>query len=70
MNANTQRSVAELSQTASLRSILVCFAVKEEAEPFRKRAVGYPHIRVAVTGMGRRNAERALKALICSFNLS
>jgi nucleoside phosphorylase len=39
---------------------LVCFAVKEEAAPFLKYARGQPGISVLVTGMGRKNTERAL----------
>ena len=40
---------------------LVCFAVPQEAKPFRKWAYGGRDIKIAVTGMGTRNAERALK---------
>jgi len=40
---------------------LVCFAVKEEAAPFAARAKAMPGVRILVTGMGARNAERALR---------
>src|SRR5579859_5242509 len=40
--------------------VLVCFAVKEEAAHFRRFADGDLRVGVLVTGMGRRNAERAL----------
>jgi len=44
---------------------LVCFAVKEEAAPFRKLAASAPGARIVVTGMGRRRAEQAIrKALV------
>lgn len=39
---------------------LVCFAVKEEAAPFLKVAKENPDVSVLVTGMGRKNSERAL----------
>lgn len=45
-----------------LPSILVTFAVKEEARPFQRRLAEAPHIRTLVTGMGRRNAERIVIA--------
>lgn len=39
---------------------LVCFALPEEAAPFRRAARGRPAVQVRVTGMGRRNAAAAL----------
>ncbi len=39
---------------------LVCFAVKQEAEPFRQLAASRSHVSILLTGMGRRNAEAAL----------
>jgi nucleoside phosphorylase len=39
-------------------TILVCFAVEEEAKPFRKATRDYPPIRILVTGIGRNNARR------------
>ncbi|HEY5911680.1 MAG TPA: hypothetical protein VJA21_13855 [Verrucomicrobiae bacterium] len=42
-------------------SVLVCFAVKEEAAPFRRATSACAAIRVLITGIGRRNAERSLK---------
>jgi len=39
---------------------LVCFAVKEEAAPFLKFAKNNPVVSVLITGMGRKNTERAL----------
>jgi adenosylhomocysteine nucleosidase len=40
--------------------VLVCFAVPEEAAPFRKRFAGAARVDLLVTGMGRANAERAV----------
>lgn len=42
-------------QTGS--GILVCFAVKEEAAPFRPLVANRPDIKVVVTGMGANNAK-------------
>jgi nucleoside phosphorylase len=39
---------------------LVCFAVKEEAAFFKPAASGRP-VKILLTGMGRRNAERAVR---------
>lgn len=41
--------------------ILVCFALPEEARPFRKLAAGRDDVRVLVTGMGARNSERSFR---------
>jgi nucleoside phosphorylase len=43
---------------------LVCFAVKEEAAPFRQFVQQNPSVSMVVTGMGKRNAERAVKAAL------
>jgi len=44
--------------------VLVCFAVKEEAEPFQK-LFGYdPAVQVLVTGMGKRNALKSLLGVL------
>jgi adenosylhomocysteine nucleosidase len=41
-------------------TILVCFAVEQEAAPFRKVMRRLAGVQVLVTGMGRRNAELAI----------
>ncbi len=47
-----------------MESVLVCFAVREEAAPFRQKAAGCRSIRILTTGMGGRNAENSVaKAL-------
>lgn len=45
-------------------STLVCFAVKEEAKFFTALAASRPHVRVLLTGMGRQNAERTIRAAL------
>ena len=41
---------------------LICFALPDEARPFRKLAGAHPDAEILVTGMGARNAERVLRA--------
>ena len=45
---------------SSQPAILVCFAVKEEAKPFRKASLDCPSIRILITGIGRDNARRVM----------
>lgn len=45
---------------------LVCFAVKEEARPFKFLAANRPEIRVLITGMGARNAEQSVKTALAT----
>jgi len=45
---------------AQKKAALICFAVKEEAAPFLKFAKNNPGFSVLITGMGRKNSERAL----------
>jgi|ERR1017187_5256994 adenosylhomocysteine nucleosidase len=40
---------------------LVCFALKEEAAPFRKIAAGKSGISILLTGIGRKNAEKSVR---------
>ncbi len=48
------------------RRVLVCFAVKEEARAFRKLAGERSHVQVLLVGMGKRNAERAIRAALAN----
>jgi adenosylhomocysteine nucleosidase len=41
---------------------LVCFAVKEEAAPFTAAIGSRPDIRILLTGMGQRNADKSIRA--------
>src|SRR5947207_13689292 len=43
---------------------LVCFAVKEEARFFKTGMPGKENVRILITGMGRRNAEKAIRAAL------
>lgn len=40
---------------------LICFALKEEAAPFRKLAAGREDLQILVTGMGRKNSAQSLQ---------
>ena len=44
-----------------LQPILVCFAVKEESELFQEILVSRPRALVLITGMGRKNADHAIR---------
>jgi adenosylhomocysteine nucleosidase len=41
-------------------SKLICFALKEEASPFRKIAAGKSGVSILLTGIGRQNAEKSV----------
>ncbi len=49
---------------------LVCFALKEEAAPFRKIAAGTvaaaPAVSILITGIGRKNAEKSVREFLGS----
>jgi nucleoside phosphorylase len=47
---------------------LVCFAVPEEAGPFRKMTGDRADVRILVTGMGARNARTAVSAALAQFS--
>jgi adenosylhomocysteine nucleosidase len=47
--------------------VLVCFAVPQEARPFQKFIRGRDDVRVLITGMGARNAERAISKALSQF---
>jgi adenosylhomocysteine nucleosidase len=44
--------------------VLVCFALKEEAAPFRKIIAGKSGVSILVVGIGRQNAERSLREFL------
>ncbi|MGO8839033.1 MAG: hypothetical protein ACLQAH_07300 [Limisphaerales bacterium] len=45
---------------------LVCFALKEEAAPFRKIAAGRSDVSLLLTGIGRQNAEKSVREFLNS----
>ena len=47
-------------------STLICFALKEEAAPFRKIAATKAAISILITGIGRKNAEKSVRELLNS----
>ena len=44
--------------------LLICFALKEEAAPFRKIAAGKAGISILLTGIGRQNAEKSVREFL------
>jgi adenosylhomocysteine nucleosidase len=46
--------------------LLVCFALKEEAAPFRKIAAGRPDVSILITGIGRKNAEKSVREFLAT----
>ena len=47
-------------------STLVCFALKEEAAPFHKVAARHPGVVTLVVGIGRANAEKAVRRYLAA----
>ena len=47
-------------------STLVCFALKEEAAPFRKIAAGKPGTSILITGIGRENAGKSVHEFLAT----
>ena len=47
-------------------SVLVCFALKEEAAAFHKIAAGRPGVFILIAGIGRRNAERSVRGFLAA----
>jgi adenosylhomocysteine nucleosidase len=46
---------------------IICFALKEEAAPFRKIAAGKTGITILLTGIGRQNAEKSLREFLLDW---
>jgi adenosylhomocysteine nucleosidase len=54
------RPTARLQVSARMKPVLVCFALKEEAAPFRSLASARADVSILITGIGRKNAETAV----------
>ena len=52
---------SEVRSQKSEKERIVCFAVKEEAAPFRKIAAGKSGVSILITGVGQRNTKRAIR---------
>ena len=48
--------------------ILICFALKEEAAPFRKIAAGKFGVSILVVGIGRANAEKSVRQFLANHS--
>jgi adenosylhomocysteine nucleosidase len=55
---------AEGKPKGESQKVLVCFAVKEEAKGFKQIAGDREGVRVILLGMGKRNAERTIRAAL------
>jgi adenosylhomocysteine nucleosidase len=49
-------------------STLICFALKEEAAPFRKIAAAKSDVSILLTGIGRGNAEKSLREFLATHS--
>jgi adenosylhomocysteine nucleosidase len=64
VKSETRNPKPEGNPKGEIRMVLVCFAVKEEARAFQKLAGERANIRVILVGMGKRNAENAIRAAL------
>ena len=64
MKAEVRNPKSEGNPNTEIRTgtVLVTFAVKEEAKPFNQLVGSQPHVRTLLTGIGPRNADRAIRA--------
>ena len=53
-----------------MSSILVCFALKEEAAPFHKIAAHRPGVFTIIVGIGRQNAEKSVRSFLAPVRRS
>lgn len=57
-----------ISAKAEGGTTLVCFALKEEAAPFRKLMAGRADVSILLTGIGRKNAERSVREFLQNYS--
>ena len=62
MKSEIRNPKAAGNPKGEIRTVLVTFAVKEEAKPFHQLLGSPPHVRTLFTGIGPRNAARAIRA--------
>lgn len=48
--------------------VLLCFAVREEAKPFRERLGDRPEVVILVTGIGQQNTEKSFRSALTRYN--
>ncbi len=56
--------MSEVQNPKPKGAVLICFALKEEAAPFRKIEAGKSRISILVTGIGRKNAEKSVREFL------
>jgi adenosylhomocysteine nucleosidase len=64
VKSEARSPMAEGNPKGEARKVLVCFAVKEEARAFQKLAGESSNAQVILVGMGKRNAERVIRAAL------
>jgi nucleoside phosphorylase len=64
MKAEGLSPKAERSPKGEVRKALVCFALKEEARPFQRLVAARREVKVILVGVGKRNAERAIRTAL------
>jgi nucleoside phosphorylase len=62
-----------MKASAQIMHLLICFALKEEAAPFRKIAAGnaataQADLSILLTGIGRQNAEKSLREFLATHS--
>ena len=62
MKSEGRKPKAEGNPKGEIRKVLVCFAVKEEERAFRRLAGERNNLKVILVGMGKRNAQQAIRA--------
>lgn len=64
MKAESRNPKAEGKPQTEIRTVWVTFAVKEEAKPFNQLVGSRAGIKVLLTGIGPRNAEKTIRAAL------